>query len=141
MLVRATSTREAQRRALVLVVDPKPETRHGMWRLLSQTFGVIEAPNAVLAKNWLRERPDIDAIIVEDELPDSRGSDLVRELARCASPVADRAIVIASEWRRVMLGGMVVVERGDRRAILEKLTGWFSAPSASYLKPADRYSS
>jgi DNA-binding NarL/FixJ family response regulator len=123
-----------------LVVDPKPETRHSMWRLLSQAFGVIEAPNAALAKNWLRERPDIDAILIEDELPDARGSDLVRDLAKSGSPLADRSIVIASEWRRVMLGGMVVVERGDRRAILERLTGWFSVPSSSYLK-ANRYSS
>ena len=137
---KATSSREAQRRALVLVVDPKAETRHWLWRLLSQTFGVLEAPNAVLAKNWLRERPDIDAIIVEDELPDARGSDLVRELARTSSPLADRAIVVASEWRRVMLGGMVVVERGDRRAILEKLGGWFLPPSSSAIRAVPRYS-
>jgi response regulator RpfG family c-di-GMP phosphodiesterase len=124
-------TEGSSRRALVLVVDPKAETRHWMWRLLHRTFGVLEAPNAQLAKNWIRDRPDIDAIIVEDELPDARGSDLVKELARAAHPVAQHAIVVASEWRRVMLAGLVVVERGDIKTILQKLAIWFVAANAT----------
>ena len=95
-----------------------------MWRLLSQAFGVLEAPNASLARKWIAERPDIDALIVEDDLPDTRGGDLVRELASRAHPIAARSIVVASEWRRVMLAGLTVVERGDSKTIVDKLTAW-----------------
>ena len=115
-------------RALVLIVDPKVESRHWLWRLLSKAFGVIEASNAITARRWIEERPDIDALIVEDELPDSRGGELVRELQRSAHPIAQRSIVLASEWRRVMLAGLNVVERGVIDGILAKLASWF-APS------------
>lgn len=114
-------------RALVLIVDPKVETRHWMWRLLNQAFGVLEAPNASLARQWIAERPDIDALIVEDDLPDARGGDLVREFANRAHPIAAHSIVVASEWRRVMLAGLTVVERGDSKTIVDKLTTWFIA--------------
>ena len=130
------------RRALVLIVDPQASTRHWMWRLLSRAFGVLEAQNAVAARRWIDERPDIDALIVEDDLPGSRGSELVKELARMEHPIASRSIVIASEWRRVMLSGMNVVERGDMQTILALLTGWF-VPSDSVYKqrPARRLAS
>jgi hypothetical protein len=99
-----------------------------MWRLLNQAFGVLEAPNADLARKWIAERPDIDALIVEDELPDTRGGELVRELADRAHPIAARSIVVASEWRRMMLApGLTVVERGDAKTIVDKLTSWFIA--------------
>jgi response regulator RpfG family c-di-GMP phosphodiesterase len=129
-------TADTSRRALVLVVDPKPETRHWMWRLLSRTFGVLEAPNAKLARSWIEERPDIDALIVDDELPDSRGSDLVKELASSSHPIAQRAIVVASEWRRMMLGGLVVVERGDIKAILQRLGMWFLPSGTHRIQPS-----
>ena len=117
---------EPTRRALILVVDPQAATRHWMWRLLSRAFGVLEAQNAAAARRWIRERPDIDALIVEDDLPDMRGSELVRELASSDHPISRRSIVIASEWRRVMLAGMNVVERGDMQSILANLGQWFS---------------
>jgi response regulator RpfG family c-di-GMP phosphodiesterase len=115
----------AERRALVLIVDPQAATRHWMWRLLSRAFGVLEAANAGAARRWIAERPDIDAIIVDDDLPDSRGSELVRELERSKHRIAGHAIVIASDWRRVMLGGMNVVDRGDVQSIVAKLATWF----------------
>lgn len=118
-------------RALVLIVDPKVESRHWMWRMLNSAFGVIEAPNALSARQWIEERPDIDALIVEDELPDARGGELVRELAAESHPIARRSIVVASEWRRVMLSGLEVVDRGDAKSIIEKLTKWFIAQQIS----------
>jgi DNA-binding NarL/FixJ family response regulator len=109
----------------VLIVDPQVETRHWLWRLLNSAFGVIEAKTATAAQRWIDERPDIDALIIDDDLPDARGSDLVRELAKRGNPIASRSIVVASEWRRVMLGGLTVVERGDMPAIVQRLTTWF----------------
>jgi DNA-binding NtrC family response regulator len=112
-------------RALVLIVDPRVETRHWLWRFLNRGFGVIEAGNAKSALRWIEERPDIDALVVEDELPDTRGGELVRSLAARAHPIADRAIVVASDWRRVMLNGLHVVEHGDIDGIVDTLTHWF----------------
>jgi response regulator RpfG family c-di-GMP phosphodiesterase len=109
------------RRALVLLVDAKVESRHWLWRTLSQAFGVIEAASAAAARRWIRERPDIDAIIVDDELPDARGHELVGELAREANPIAGRAIVVAAHAAEIAPN---VVEPGDVCAILSKLTGW-----------------
>jgi CheY-like chemotaxis protein len=116
----------AMHRALILVVDSKVDTRHWLWRMLgAQGFGVLEAPNAAAAMRWIEERPDIDALIVDDELSDGRGSDVVRDLVDDASPLAERAVVIASEWRRVMLAGMNVVDRGDLEALVSMLSKWF----------------
>jgi CheY-like chemotaxis protein len=120
-----TQQKTSHETALVLIVDPQVETRHWLWRLLSSAFGVIEAKNALAARRWIDERPDIDALIIDDELPDARGSDLVRELARSHHPIAQRSIVVASEWRRVMLGGLEVVDRGDVSGIVQRLTTWF----------------
>jgi CheY-like chemotaxis protein len=133
-------TDSSSRRALVLIVDPRPETRHWMWRLLSRAFGVLEASSALSARRWIRDRPDIDAIIVDDELPDTRGADLVKELVQSAHPIADRSIIIASEWRRVMLGGLTVVDRGDMQSVLTQLTGWFQPPSSRRIPVARQLS-
>jgi DNA-binding NtrC family response regulator len=116
-------------RGLVLIVDARVETRHWLWRLLSRAFGVLEAPSAQAARRWIEERPDIDALIVDDDLPDSRGGELVRELQENAHPIARRAIVVASDWRRVMLGGLTVVERGDVDGLLSTLAGFFQRDS------------
>jgi response regulator RpfG family c-di-GMP phosphodiesterase len=105
----------------VLLVDPKIESRHWLWRILSQAFGVLEAASASAARRWIRERPDIDALIVEDELPDATGRELVDELVRERNPIARRAIVVAAH--DAGLAGNVV-EHGDVSAILTKLTVW-----------------
>ena len=45
---------------IVLVVDPVAASRQTMWRLLSRSFGVLEAPDARRAREWLTCRPSID---------------------------------------------------------------------------------
>ncbi len=118
---------------LVLLVDPSLTSRHWMWRALSRAFGVIEAGNARGARDWLACRPDIDALVVDNELPDERGVDLVRDLASSHHPVASRAIVLARpspDWARIAQAGATLVERGDLRAVLSKLSGWFLARDA-----------
>src|ERR1700733_2276743 len=65
---------------LVLLVDPFVTSRHFMWRALSRAFGVLEAGSAEAARAWIATRPDIDAVVVQDELPDQRGLELVRGL-------------------------------------------------------------
>ena len=49
-------------------------SRHFMWRALNRAFGVIEADSAGAARAWIACRPDIDALVVQDELPDQRGA-------------------------------------------------------------------
>ncbi len=115
-------------RALILIVDSKVETRHWMWRQLNGSFGVLEAPDAMSARRWIDERPDIDGLIIDDDLTDERGADLVRELVRDGHPLTERTIIVASEWRRVMLAGLNVVERGDVGDLVGMLDRWF-APS------------
>ena len=83
------------RSPLVLLVDPFVTSRHFMWRALNRAFGVIEAGSAGAARAWIASRPDIDAIVVQDELPDERGLELVRDLAHARHPVARRSIVLA----------------------------------------------
>ena len=83
------------RSPLVLLVDPFVASRHFMWRALSRAFGVIEAGSAGAARAWMASRPDIDALVVQDELPDQRGLELVRELVHARHPVARRSIVLA----------------------------------------------
>jgi hypothetical protein len=56
---------------LVLLVDPVDASRFALWRELSRSFGVLEAPDAARARAWLRDRQDIDAIVVQRELPDA----------------------------------------------------------------------
>jgi hypothetical protein len=130
---------------LVLLVDPIVTSRHWMWRTLSRGLGVLEAVNARGAREWIDRRPDIDALVVEDELPDGRGLDLVRALATESNPIATRAIVLARpspDWARFGHAGATLIERGDLRAVLAKLASWFLARDAglarALLREADR---
>jgi hypothetical protein len=113
---------------LVLLVDPIVASRHWMWRGMNRAFGVLEAGSVGAARDWIARRPDIDALVVQDDLPDGHGGDLVRQLADERHPVASRAIVLARpgpEWVRIAQLGATLVERGDLRAVLSKLAGWF----------------
>jgi response regulator RpfG family c-di-GMP phosphodiesterase len=135
------------RSPLVLLVDPFVTSRHFMWRALNRAFGVIEAGSAGAARAWIASRPDIDAIVVQDELPDERGLELVRDLAHARHPVARRSIVLARpnpDWAAIAQAGLTLIERGDLRAISAKLASWFLARDASVAKDlmreADRLS-
>jgi response regulator RpfG family c-di-GMP phosphodiesterase len=105
------SSLDAGRLPIVLVVDPVVASRHTMWRLLSQSFGVLEAPDARRASDWLACRPNIDALVVQRELPDTYGSEFVKSLAAARIPVASRTIMVA---RPV-----------DLRTLVTSLAGWF----------------
>lgn len=123
-----TTNAAAARPPLVLLVDPIVTSRHWMWRSLSRAFGVIEARDAQGARDWIAQRPDIDALVVQDELPDARGVELVRDLANESHPIAAHAIVLARPNVDVSLlsaAGAAVVERGDLRTLLAKLAAWF----------------
>ncbi len=115
---------------LVLLVDPIVASRHWMWRAMSRAFGVLEAGTAQAAREWIAQRPDIDALVTQDDLPDERGAALVEQLAREKHPVASRSIVL-------------VRSRTDLRAVLSKLAGWLLARDArlarALLREADRF--
>jgi len=98
---------------LVLVVDPVASSRQVMWRLLSRSFGVLEAPDAKRAQGWLASRPDIDAMVVQRELPDADGGDLVLDLVTARAAVASRVIL--------------VTRPADLATVLRSLAGWFFA--------------
>jgi response regulator RpfG family c-di-GMP phosphodiesterase len=115
------------RSPLVLLVDPFVTSRHFMWRALNRAFGVIEAGSAGAARTWIASRPDIDAIVVQDELPDQRGLELVRELVHARHPIGRRSIVLARpnpDWAAIAQAGLTLIERGDLRAISAKLANW-----------------
>jgi CheY-like chemotaxis protein len=101
----------ARRLPIVLVVDPVAASRHMVWRVLSRSFGVLEAPDARRAHDWLKGRPDIDALVVQRELPDADGSEFVESLVSARVDVASRSILVT---RPV-----------DVRGVLTSLTGWF----------------
>jgi response regulator RpfG family c-di-GMP phosphodiesterase len=125
------------RSPLVLLVDPFVTSRHFMWRALSRTFGVLEAGNAEAARAWIAKRPDIDAVVVQDELPDQRGLELVRGLVTAKHPVARRAIVLARltpDWSAIAQAGLTLIERGDLRAVSAKLAGWLLSRDALLAK-------
>ena len=131
---------------LVLLVDASVTSRHWMWRVLSRAFGVLEAGSAREARDWLDRRPDIDALVVDNELPDVLGLDLVRDLAGARHPVASRAIVLgrpSPDWAHGAHPSATLVERGDVRAVLSKLAAWFRARDAglarSLLREAERF--
>jgi response regulator RpfG family c-di-GMP phosphodiesterase len=135
------------RSPLVLLVDPFVTSRHFMWRALTRAFGVIEASNAGAARAWITSRPDIDAIVVQDELPDQRGLELVRELVHEKHPVARRSIVLARlspDWAAIAQAGLTLIERGDLRAISAKLASWLLLRDAglakALMREADRLS-
>lgn len=135
------------RTPLVLLVDPFVASRHFMWRALSRAFGVIEAANATAARTWIESRPEIDALVVQDELPDQRGLELVRDLTRARHPVARRSIVLArpaADWAAIAQAGLTLIERGDLRAVSAKLASWLLARDAglarALMREADRLS-
>jgi hypothetical protein len=130
---------------LVLLVDPVVATRHCMWRALNRVFGVLEAGSATAARAWIDHRPDIDALVVQDELPDQPGLELVHGLARERHPIAARSIVLARPNPK--FGGFVqanwtLLELGDMRGVLSKLAGWFfprdAGAAKTLLREADR---
>jgi hypothetical protein len=109
-----------------------------MWRALNHAFGVLEAGSARGARDWIDRRPDIDALIVENELPDARGVDFVHNLAATQHPAASRAIVLARpspDWGRIaQRPGATLIERGDLRGVINKLAGWFLARDANLVR-------
>jgi response regulator RpfG family c-di-GMP phosphodiesterase len=122
------------RAPLVLLVDPFVPSRHFMWRALSRAFGVLEAASADAARTWIAARPDIDALVIQDELPDQRGIDVVRDLASAMHPVVRRTIVLARQapdWTAFAQAGLTLIERGDLRAISAKLASWLLSRDAS----------
>jgi hypothetical protein len=122
---------------LVLLVDPFVASRHFMWRALSRAFGVLEAGNAGAARHWIANRPEIDALVVQDELPDGRGLELVRDLVVARHPVARRAIVLARpapDWAAIAQAGLTLIERGDLRAVSAKLASWLLSRDAGLAK-------
>jgi response regulator RpfG family c-di-GMP phosphodiesterase len=132
---------------LVLLVDPFGASRHFMWRALSRAFGVVEARSAKDARTWIDRRPDIGALVLDDELPDQRGLELVQDLSAAQHPLIARTIVLARsspDWAAVAVAGLTLIERGDLRAVSAKLAGWFLARDANLaralMREADRLS-
>jgi DNA-binding NtrC family response regulator len=101
----------AARLPVVLVVDPVAASRFTMWRLLSRYFGVLEAPDARRARDWLASRRGIDALIVQAELPDADGGAFVKSLVSSGVAVASRAILVKKTV--------------DLRAVVTTLADWF----------------
>jgi response regulator RpfG family c-di-GMP phosphodiesterase len=96
---------------IVLVVDPIAASRFTMWRLLNRSFGVLEAEDAKHAREWLDCRQSIDALVVQEDLPDAHGGEFVKGLLSARVVAASRAIV---------------VERPiDFRSVVASLAGWF----------------
>jgi hypothetical protein len=131
---------------LVLLVDPILASRHSMWRVLSRGFGVIEAGNATAARAWMTRRPDIDALVVEDDLPDERGLEFVRGLAKAKHPIVSRAIVLSRRSATPASSaphGATLIERGDLREVLSKLATWILTRDAmlgrALLREAERF--
>ena len=113
---------------VLLVVDSVPSSRFTLWRLLSRSFGVLEASDAEHARRWIHSKPTIDGLIVQRDLPDASGPELIEGLARDGAPAASRAILV----RRPV----------DTRIVVARLTGWFlqrGTPAAHWLqREADR---
>jgi len=110
-----TLDKTVSRLPIVLVVDPVAVSRFAMWRLLSGSFGVLEASDARSARDWLTCRRGIDALVVQSELPDADGREFVLSLSMARVPVASRAIVVA---RPV-----------DVRQVVTTLAGWLFSRS------------
>jgi hypothetical protein len=132
---------------LVLIVDPVAASRQWLWRTMSQACGVVEAGSARAARDWLRTRPDLDALVVQDELPDLSGRDLVTSLVSEQHPVSTRSIVLAKrspDWVRFAQAGLTLIERGDLRGLLAKLASLFLVRDAglarALLREAERMS-
>jgi CheY-like chemotaxis protein len=126
----------AGRPPLVLLVDPVVASRHRLWRALHGTFGVLEAESVESARTWIARRPDIDAIIVHDDLPDGNGLELLRELAASRHPLAGRAIVLVAPQAASSASadaGPTLVEVGDLLAVAKKLATWLPVREARKL--------
>ena len=113
---------------IVLVVDPVAASRHTIWRMLSRSFGVLEASDARHARDWLTCRPNIDALVVQRELPDADGGEFVESLVAARVAVASRVILVT---RPV-----------DLQTVLKSLAGWFFSrdvrKTKALLREADR---
>jgi hypothetical protein len=106
----------AGRLPIVLIVDPVVAARFTLWRLLGRRFGVLEAVDACGAREWLACRQDIDALVVQRELPDANGGEFVRSLASIWAPAMDRAVVTGRD--------------DDVRNVVATLAEWFFYPCA-----------
>jgi DNA-binding NtrC family response regulator len=118
----------AGRLPLVLVVDPLVSSRHRLWRVLHRAFGVLEAEDLESARAWLGRRPDIDAVLVQNDLPDGSGADLAREMGEAHHPAADRVLVMG--------------DPEGLHGVLAKLASWVSSRDAvgarNVLREAER---
>jgi response regulator RpfG family c-di-GMP phosphodiesterase len=114
----------AARLPLVLVIDPVASSRLVLWRLLSRSFGVIEAPNARRARACLEQWPHVDAIVVQRELPDTSGEELVSSLSAAHVPAAARAVFVSRpiDLRSVLttLSASVFAREPRRAAALQR---------------------
>jgi len=131
----------AGRLPLVLLVDRSLASRHRMWRALARGFGVLEAANARGAREWMARRPEIEALIVDHELPDERGLEFVGSLARAEHRLASRAIVLtgaSGKGTPAQHAAVTLVERGDLRAVLSQLAAWLSPQDRSRARAPHR---
>ncbi len=85
----------ATRLPIVLVIDPVAASRLTLWRLLSRSCGVLEAPDAQRAQACLDRWPRVDALVVQRQLPDGTGEELVARLAQARVPAASRAVLVS----------------------------------------------
>jgi response regulator RpfG family c-di-GMP phosphodiesterase len=125
----------ADRVPLVLLVDSAVSSRHALWRTLHRTFGVLEADSTASAHTWLGRRPDIDALVVHGDLADGPGEDLAREWIDL-HPAIKRPVILATpptppgERDLAVAHGLVRVEIGDLRGVVEGLATWLSSLSS-----------
>ncbi len=134
---------------LVLLVDPVVASRHSMWRVLSRGFAVLEAGSAAAARAWMTQRPDIDVLVVEDDLPDGRGVDFVQGLVEQRHPIASNAVVLSGstddDARSFAEAGAALIERGDLCGLLSKLASALLARDAMLarflMREAERFRS
>jgi response regulator RpfG family c-di-GMP phosphodiesterase len=137
----------AGRLPLILLVDPVVASRHSLWRVLHRGFGVLEADSAASARTWMLRRPDIDAIVVHDDLPDERGIELAQELVT-SHPSVKRAYVLASaaavDSAAPLHSGLTHLPPGDLHGVVKRLVSWLSMRDAglarSLLRDAERLS-
>jgi hypothetical protein len=120
-----------ERFPLLLLVDGRASTRHWMWRSLTRDFGLVEASTGREARARIARRSDLEAMVIENELPDERGLEVAAHLARVHHPLASRTIVLAGASdlkQRSPVEGAILVERDDLRIVLLQLAAWFGAP-------------
>jgi hypothetical protein len=101
---------DAARLPIVLVVDPVVASRHHDVALAQPVFRCPRSPRRAMPAR-LACRRNIDALVVQSELPDTYGSEFVESLAAAQVAVASRAIR--------------VVRSVDLRTVVTNLAGWF----------------